>query len=118
MSIGLGLVFVPITNVALYGIDPDDSGVASGVVNATQQIGGSIGTGLLNSIAISAGTAYLDDRGGTAAGAEVIAEAAVHSYSVVFLASAALLLVGAVISALLVSARAEDLPSDAQPVIA
>jgi EmrB/QacA subfamily drug resistance transporter len=81
MSFGLGLVFVPVNNTALVGVEPSDSGVASALVNTTQQVGGSIGTALLNTVATSATVAYVRSHGTTPA---AIAGAAVHGYTVAF----------------------------------
>lgn len=50
MGIGLGLVFVPMSTVALSGIEPHDAGVASAVLNTSQQIGGTLGVALLNTL--------------------------------------------------------------------
>jgi len=52
-GLGLGLIFAPATASATAGIRPRDAGAASALVNTTQQIGGSIGTALLNTIAVS-----------------------------------------------------------------
>ncbi|MDO8731337.1 MAG: MFS transporter [Actinomycetota bacterium] len=59
MSLGMGLVFVPLSAVALFGVGNHDAGVASAVLNTSQQIGGSIGLAFLNTIAASATTAYV-----------------------------------------------------------
>ena len=54
VSVGLGFVFVPFSSTALIGVAPHDAGVASALVNATQQVGGSLGTALLNTVYASA----------------------------------------------------------------
>ena len=54
LGIGLGMVFVPMQNLALFGVDKDDAGVASALVNASQQIGGSLGIALFSTIAAAA----------------------------------------------------------------
>ena len=54
IGIGLGMVFVPMQNLALFGVDEDDAGVASALVNASQQIGGSLGIALFSTIAAAA----------------------------------------------------------------
>ncbi|PNI08525.1 MFS transporter [Arthrobacter sp. AFG7.2] len=54
LGAGLGMVFVPLQNLALFGVDKDDSGVASALVNASQQIGGSLGIALFSTIAAAA----------------------------------------------------------------
>jgi predicted MFS family arabinose efflux permease len=65
-SLGFGLAFVPLTSAALVGVDPADAGVASGLVNAAQQVGNSLGAALLNTIAATAAANYLVDRGTSA----------------------------------------------------
>ncbi len=64
VSFGLGLAFVPFSSTALIGVDPEDAGVASALVNATQQVGGSLGTALLNTVAASATASYLAAHAG------------------------------------------------------
>jgi len=59
ISIGMGFIFMSTTNVALHGVDAADSGVASAMVNTTQQIGGSLGTALLSTFAVSSTVAYI-----------------------------------------------------------
>ena len=84
---GLGLVFGCGMNTATYGAAPADAGVASAMVNTCQQVGGSIGTALLNTIAASALASYLAAHGSSPA---AVAGAAVHSYAVAFWVSAAI----------------------------
>jgi EmrB/QacA subfamily drug resistance transporter len=97
VGLGLGLTFGPLASVALIGVAVRDFGVAGAMVNTAQQLGGSLGTALLNTIATSAVTSYLTDH---SASVGVLAAAAVHSYALVFAVSAALL-GGATLSALL-----------------
>jgi hypothetical protein len=54
MGVGLGMAFVPMQNPALFGVANHDAGVASALVNASQQIGGSLGTALFSTIAAAA----------------------------------------------------------------
>jgi EmrB/QacA subfamily drug resistance transporter len=93
-GLGLGLVFASAMNAATYGADPADAGVASAMVNTCQQIGGSIGTALLNTIAASALSSYLVTHGHSPVAA---ANAAVHSYVVAFWVAAAVFAASAVI---------------------
>lgn len=86
MSLGLGLIFVPVSSTALVGIANHDAGVGSALVNTTQQVGGSIGVALLNTLAASATTSYV-----AAHGAASMAQGAVHGYVVAFVWGAALL---------------------------
>jgi hypothetical protein len=53
-SFGLGLVFVPLALVALHNVAEQDSGVASSLLNAAQQVGGAIGLALLGTVAWTA----------------------------------------------------------------
>ncbi|MCX2181968.1 MFS transporter [Streptomyces sp. SKN60] len=59
LGLGLGTAFMPAISLATHGVEPRDAGVASAMVNTSQQVGGAIGTALLNTIAASATTAYL-----------------------------------------------------------
>ncbi|MFF9852767.1 MFS transporter [Streptomyces litmocidini] len=62
LGLGMGTAFMPAMSLATIGVDPRDAGVASAMVNTSQQVGGAIGTALLNTIAASATTAYLADH--------------------------------------------------------
>src|SRR5215468_6535520 len=94
---GLGLVFGCALNTATYGTGAADAGVASALVNTNQQVGGSIGTALLNTLAASALTSYLLTHGHSPL---ALAGAAVHSYVVAFWVSAAILAGSAVVCGL------------------
>ena len=62
IAVGMGFIFMSTTNVALVGISSADAGVASAMVNTAQQIGGSLGTALLSTIAASSTLGYFADR--------------------------------------------------------
>jgi len=94
---GLGLVFGCALNTATYDTGAADAGVASAMVNTNQQVGGSIGTALLNTLAASALTSYVLAHGHSPL---VLAQAAVHSYVVAFWVSSAILACSAVVCAL------------------
>jgi EmrB/QacA subfamily drug resistance transporter len=98
LGFGLGFLFVPLGNVGLVGVDPHDAGAASAVVNASQQVGGSLGVALLNTIAISAGTGYLEAHPPSGpTDTLALAEGTVHGFQVGFGWGAALLFLGAVV---------------------
>ena len=65
IGVGLGLVMPPAMQLATGGVAAEDAGVASATVNAMQQVGGSIGTALLNTLAASAATDYLAGKDAT-----------------------------------------------------
>ena len=113
VSIGMGTSFVPLSSTALVGVNPGDAGVASALVNTTQQTGGSLGVSLLNTVAASATARYLVGRVATPS---VHAAALVHGYTTAFTISATLLGLAAVLSFLLLRAtRADVVP---EPVLA
>jgi EmrB/QacA subfamily drug resistance transporter len=117
MGAGLGLVFVPLGNVALIGVGEHDAGAASAVINASQQVGGSLGTALLNTIATSATTGYVlahSVNGLDAAAARVGAlQGLVHGYVTAFYWGAAILAAAAVVILLFIKADREDTPAGA-----
>lgn len=94
---GFGLIIAPSMASATLGVAASDSGVASAMVNTSQQVGGSVGTALLSTISASAVTAFAS---GKLPGPELAAEAAVHGYTTAFWVSAAMLAAGAVITAI------------------
>ena len=95
MSSGLALVFIPISTTALHAVGSHDAGVASATINTSQQVGGSLGTALLNTIAATATTSYLKSH--LSQGQAATPAAMTHGYTVAFGIGASLLLVGAVI---------------------
>ncbi|MCW2856030.1 MAG: transporter [Marmoricola sp.] len=98
MSIGMGLAFVALSSTALVGVADHDAGVASALVNTTQQVGGSLGTALLNTIAATATATYI-----SAHGAGQTAEGLVHGYTVAFTWGLGALILASVLSLVLVT---------------
>src|SRR4051794_3500783 len=97
VALGLGLVFAPSFSLGTSGIRPHDAGVASATINVSQQIGGSIGTALLNTIATSAAAGFIATHAAGTPTPAVIEQAAVHSYVVAFWICAAIFAVAAVV---------------------
>jgi MFS family permease len=91
---GVGLTVACAVNAATSVVDQSDAGAASAMVNTSQMIGASLGTALLNSLAVSAVASYLAAHLGQTHAA---AYAATHSYDVVFIISATVLLIGSVL---------------------
>jgi MFS family permease len=104
ISFGIGTMFGPLSSTALFGVANHDAGVASALINTTQQVGGSLGTALLNTIFTSAVASYV--AGHAAAGQP---EAIVHGYTVAFWVSAALVGFAALASLVLVRVRRDQL---------
>ncbi len=112
VGLGLGLIFAPAMDTATRGVAGADAGVASALVNTGQQVGGSIGTALLSTLATSAAGAY-------AAGGGAAAQAAVHGYTTAFTWAAGVFAVGALAAWLLLPSGAPDVAIDAaaEPVL-
>ena len=101
LGLGLGFLFVPLSLTALHNVAPADAGVSSALLNATNQIGGSLGTALLNTIATSATAAAVVSVAGGAPGVPDPA-ALVTGYQHAFVWAAVLLVVGALVAGLMV----------------
>lgn len=95
MSSGMALVFIPLTSTALHAVSPHDTGVASAMLNTSQQIGGSLGTALLNTVAATAASTYA--AANSQLGEKLMPYAMTHGFTVAFKFSAALLFVGAIV---------------------
>ena len=106
-----GISITPSTNTALTGVSPADVGTTSGMASASQQIGASIGTALLNSIAASAAVSYVATH---ALGVTAVT-AAVYGYTVAATWGAGIVLVGAVLVWFLVNASPRPRPAAEPP---
>jgi EmrB/QacA subfamily drug resistance transporter len=115
LGLGFGLIFAPAINTATSGVARQDSGVASALVNTMQQVGGSIGTSALSTIALTATASYLVAHHTSPLAP---AAAATHGYTVAFGVSAALLGLGFILAILLLPSkrRLAELRSAAAPV--
>ncbi len=103
-GLGMGFLFSTAMNTGTYGVPPGDAGVASATVNTGQQLGGSIGTSLFNSIAASATAGYIaahlagfHGRPSKSAVSLVQAQGLVHGYTTVFWWCFGIFLGGAVV---------------------
>ena len=107
MSSGMALVFIPLTSTALHAVSNHDTGVASAMVNTSQQVGGSLGTALLNTVAATATTSFA--AANTQLGDRVMPYATTHGFTVAFTFSAGLLFVGAIVLFLFINIGKESL---------
>jgi EmrB/QacA subfamily drug resistance transporter len=107
LSIGMGLTFVPITLLATAGVDGDDAGLASGLFNTAQQVGGSLGLALMSTFAASQTSSLLHGAAGHSVAAATAAR--VSGYHVAFAIGAGMLAVAALI--LIVGLRARHVRS-------
>ncbi|MEU6842587.1 MFS transporter [Streptomyces sp. NPDC046716] len=106
LGLGMGLTFMPVFSTATSGIRPQDAGVTSAMVNTSQQVGGSLGTALLNTIATSATGSYIATHmTDPSKKDQVVAAGIVHGYThAIWYAVGAMLLAG-ICAAVLVNAK-------------
>jgi EmrB/QacA subfamily drug resistance transporter len=102
LGLGFGMIFAPAINTATFGVARRDSGVASALVNTMQQVGGSIGTSTLSTIALSATASYLISHRSSPLAPAI---AATHGYTVAFSVSAALLGLGFILAIVLLPSK-------------
>jgi hypothetical protein len=109
----MGTAFMPAMSLATLGVEPRDAGVASAMVNTSQQVGGAIGTALLNTIAASATTSYVADHIGSATTKSqqqlVALQGQVHGYTNAIWFAVGMLVLAAVIVGTLVNAGRPDM---------
>jgi MFS family permease len=111
IAVGLGFTFVPVSIAALAGVQPSEAGLASGLINTTQQIGGALGIAVLSSIATST-------TENAVASGDAVSSALTDGFQAAFIGAAAIALVGILVSLLVV--RREDLVEpeiDAEPAL-
>jgi len=112
-SVGMAAVFIPASSTALVGVGSHDAGVASALLNTSQQVGGSLGTALLNTLFAGAVTSFVADN--LTKGADqrkVVADAALHGYHVAFFWGAMMLSLALVTAVFLINAKKDDIPAE------
>jgi sugar phosphate permease len=98
-AVGLGFAFVPMTIAAVAGVEPHETGLASGLINTSQQVGGALGLAVLATIANT------NTNDAFASGASQ-ATALTEGFQAAFIAGAGLAIAGAILAVVLVSGRA------------
>lgn len=118
ISLGMAFTFIPVSTTALHGIGKHDAGVGSALLNTSQQVGGAVGTALLNTVAVAATTAYL--AANAASGQAALPAALTEGYTRAFLVGAGFLVAAAIVTAFMITigkdAAAEDDEADAPAV--
>ncbi len=98
-GVGLGFSFVPVTIAAVTGVQPGEAGLASGLINTSQQVGGALGLAILATVANSRTQSLLR------AGIHGTKYALTKGYDRAFLVGAGFAVVGAILAAMLISSR-------------
>ncbi len=106
IALGMGPLFVGMQAVALHQVHAEDSGVASALLNAAQQVGGAVGTALLTTISVQAAKDY---AAGNPTVDHLAERAAIHSYDIAFAVGAGFFLAAAVVIALMIRDKPENL---------
>jgi predicted small integral membrane protein len=109
IGIGLGFSFVPVSIAALAGVQAAEAGLASGLINTSQQIGGALGIAALSTIATSQTSDAI--ASGTAA-----PDALVHGFSAAFLAGVIIAGLGVVAALALIRREELEQPQEVEPV--
>ena len=104
LGVGFGMSFVPITIAATSGVAPGDSGLASGLLNTTQQVGGSLGLAILSSVSTSRTTSALH-------AGQSLPAALTHGFTGAFVVAVILCVLGAVLAITLLPGRRRE-PAD------
>ncbi|GAA1983789.1 MFS transporter [Catenulispora subtropica] len=105
LGLGMGCAFMPAMNVATGGVDARDAGVASAMVNTSQQVGGAIGTALLSTLALSSTRRYAQAHPDAAPHTQAM----VHGFITAFWWAAGLLAAAAVVAFVLISFRVKPM---------
>lgn len=110
MGLGIGTAFMPSFGLATHEVDASDVGVASAMINTSQQVGGSIGTALLNTVAASATASFAASRSGAAG---VVNHALVHGFSVAYVWAGGFLAAAAAVAFVAINAGRPGAREDA-----
>jgi EmrB/QacA subfamily drug resistance transporter len=101
-AVGLGFAFVPMTIAAVAGVEPHEAGLASGLINTSQQVGGALGLAILASIANSRTDSLMTEAGGAVS---ALPNALTEGFQIAFIVGAGFAVLGAVLAATLISSQ-------------
>jgi predicted MFS family arabinose efflux permease len=117
VSVGMGLTFVPVTLIATSGIGHEEAGLASGLFNTSQQVGGALGLAVLATLATSRTTSTIDDLGHPPTAADQ-AQALVNGFHAAFLGGAIVVGAAGVLMLLLLRRKDVRVVGSGEPVLA
>src|SRR6201995_5298456 len=115
VGVGMGSIFAPAFSTATLGVEGSEAGIASAMVNTSQQVGGSVGTSLLSTIFASAVTSYAISHRGTPGLADA---AAVHGYTTAFWWSVGIFAVGFLLALVILPSRCEHRATTTRAAVA
>jgi EmrB/QacA subfamily drug resistance transporter len=115
LGVGMGMIFAPAFGTATLGVQRNEAGVASAMVNTSQQVGGSVGTALLSTIFATSAAAYarshLTEHG-------LVAAASIHGYTTAFWWAAGIFALGLLVAVVVFPMRVRPVAAMAEPVAA
>ncbi len=118
MSVGMGLIFIPFTLTATHGVTRDEAGIASAVLNTSQQMGGAVGLAALSTVAYGVFRSRFEqlsvDRRARAPRASSVA--LTHGFTVAFVVAAVMIYAASAIALVGLSIRHEELATD-EPIV-
>jgi EmrB/QacA subfamily drug resistance transporter len=114
IGLGMGCIFAPAFGTATLGVDRTEAGVASAMVNTSQQVGGSVGTALLSTLFASSAASYASSHGLHG----LTAAALIHGYTTAFWWAAGIFAVGLLVALLILPAKIPTRVPAAQPALA
>lgn len=103
IGLGMGATFVPITIAATSGVSGRESGLASGLLNTSQQVGGALGLAILTGVATSSATRFMHTA--THPNAMTVAQATLHGYHAAFYVGSAFMVGAAVVATMILQQR-------------
>jgi MFS family permease len=112
-GIGLGFAFVPVSIAALQGVLPSEAGIASGLINTSQQVGGALGIAVLSTIANTRTNHILEDAGGDPA---ALAGALTEGFQYAFAVAAGFALIGLIATLVLIERHDPPAPEEIEAV--
>ncbi|CAN5407789.1 DHA2 family efflux MFS transporter permease subunit [soil metagenome] len=115
MALGMGIMFISITIAATSGVPARESGLASGILNTSQQLGGAIGLAILSGVSTAAVTNYMSTHAATAQSQLTIASAQVHGFHNALLVGAGFTVLASLSAAFLI--KHHDAPDDIEAAI-
>jgi EmrB/QacA subfamily drug resistance transporter len=107
LGLGLGMAFMPAMNLATAGVNAHDAGIASAMINTSQQVGGSLGTALLNTIGATATTSYIAAHAQGPPSPALAAAGLVHGFTVGLWWAVGVICLAALVVAILINSRGE-----------
>jgi len=115
VGLGMGCIFAPAFGTATLGVKPTEAGVASAMVNTSQQVGGSVGTALLSTFFATAAASYAASHAGAA---RLSNAAAIHGYTTAFWWAAGIFGLGLLVALLILPSNGAAPPQPAPAALA